>query len=64
MGIVLFLAAISCVVSLSTAVYMGYLDKRKQKALNADAIVTGEKVSLLDVKDFPMRLVLAGNLLT
>ena len=55
MGIVLFLAAISCVVSLSTAVYMGYLDKRKQKALDADAIVTGEKVSLLDVKDFPMR---------
>jgi len=56
MGIVLFLAAFSCVVSLLCSLYMGYLDKRKQEALHTEALETGEKVSLWDVKDFPLSL--------
>jgi len=56
MGIVLFLAAISCIVSLFCAFFTGYLDKRKQRLLQTDAIKTGEKVSLWDVKDFPLSL--------
>ena len=57
MGIVLFLGASSCIVSLGCAFYTGYLDKRKQRLLHTDAIQTGEKVSLWDVKDFPLRSV-------
>lgn len=62
MGIVLFTSAISCIVSLFCASYMGYLDKRKQKLLDTDAIETGEVVSLWDVKDFPLRSILLNNL--
>ena len=57
MGIVLFLAAISCIVSLLCSLYMGYLDKRKQEALHTEALETGEQVSLWDIKDFPLRFV-------
>lgn len=56
MGIVLFLAAISCIVSLLCSLYMGYLDKRKQEALHTEALETGEQVSLWDIKDFPLSL--------
>lgn len=54
LGIVLFIATITCVLSMLCALIIGCLDKRAEKLLRRNETVNQEKVQLRDIKDFPL----------
>ncbi|XP_076344249.1 lysosomal dipeptide transporter MFSD1-like [Tachypleus tridentatus] len=54
LGIVLFVASVSCLLSLICAFVLGFLDWRAEKILKKASVGTGETISLTDVKDFPL----------
>lgn len=51
-GIVLFLAAITCVISMICACALGFMDKRAERLLRRGEGQEPQAVSLKDVKDF------------
>lgn len=53
LGITLFIASLTCVLSLLCALIMGFFDWRAEKILNKAAGQCGEVVRLSDIKDFP-----------
>lgn len=53
-GIVLFLAALTCVVSMICACILGIMDKRVERLLRRGEGQEHEVVSLTDIKDFKL----------
>lgn len=53
LGVTLFIASATCVLSLISAFIMGFFDWRAEKILNKAAGQTGEVVRFKDIKDFP-----------
>ncbi|GFS67912.1 major facilitator superfamily domain-containing protein 1 [Nephila pilipes] len=53
LGITLFIASVTCVLSLISALIMGFFDWRAEKILNKAAGQCGDVVRLSDIKDFP-----------
>uniref|UniRef100_A0AAY4DZK8 Lysosomal dipeptide transporter MFSD1 n=1 Tax=Denticeps clupeoides TaxID=299321 RepID=A0AAY4DZK8_9TELE len=56
LGIVLMIAATTCLLSLICALVLGCLDRRAEKILNKAEGKTGEVIKLKDVKNFPLEL--------
>lgn len=54
LGIALFIATATCVLSMLCALIIGYLDKRAEKLLRRNETASQEKVQLKDIKDFPL----------
>lgn len=52
LGLALFFAAITCVLSLVCALILGYFDRRAERLTNRSAGKTGEVVKITDAKDF------------
>lgn len=53
-GVVLFLATLTCVMSFFCSVILGILDKRAERILRRNDTSSGEVVRLKDIKDFPI----------
>ncbi|KAG8195769.1 hypothetical protein JTE90_004776 [Oedothorax gibbosus] len=53
LGVTLFIASLTCVFSLVSALIIGFFDWRAEKILNKAAGQTGEVIRLSDIKDFP-----------
>ncbi|XP_012693884.2 major facilitator superfamily domain-containing protein 1 [Clupea harengus] len=56
LGIALMIGASTCLLSLTSALVLGYLDRRAERILNKEEGKTGEVIKLTDVKDFPLQL--------
>ncbi|XP_039253474.2 lysosomal dipeptide transporter MFSD1-like [Styela clava] len=56
LGVSLFIAALTCLFSLTCAISLAYLDKRAEKILNRKKNEAEEAVKLTDVKDFSIQL--------
>ncbi|EDV21302.1 uncharacterized protein TRIADDRAFT_30594 [Trichoplax adhaerens] len=56
LGATLWFGCAFCILSLFCAVLLAYYDKRANRLLGKDDEKTGEKVSLLDVKDFSLQI--------
>ncbi|XP_054714124.1 major facilitator superfamily domain-containing protein 1-like [Uloborus diversus] len=54
LGVTLFIASLTCVLSLVAALIMGFYDWRAEKILNKTAGQTGEVIRFKDIKDFPL----------
>ncbi|XP_023238248.1 major facilitator superfamily domain-containing protein 1-like [Centruroides sculpturatus] len=54
LGIVLFIASSTCLLSLLCALILGYFDWRAEKILENLSNDTGEVIRIKDVKDFPL----------
>nr|CAD7443321.1 unnamed protein product [Timema bartmani] len=52
-GVVLFIASVTCVMSLVCALLLAWMDKRAERILKRRPLHEGEVVRLTDVKDFP-----------
>ncbi|CAG2058035.1 unnamed protein product [Timema podura] len=52
-GVVLFIASVTCVMSLVCALLLAWMDKRAERILKRKPLHEGEVVRLTDVKDFP-----------
>lgn len=53
-GVVLFIAASTCVMSLVCGIILGIMDKRAERILKRKIADDGEVVHITDVKDFPL----------
>lgn len=52
-GVVLFIASVTCIMSLVSAIILAYLDRRAERILKRTVVQDGEVVRITDVKDFP-----------
>ncbi|XP_073215651.1 lysosomal dipeptide transporter MFSD1 isoform X5 [Lepidochelys kempii] len=56
LGFTLMIGGVTCIFSLSCALFLAYLDKRAEKILCKEQGKTGEVIKLTDVKDFSLSL--------
>ncbi|KAL1777729.1 major facilitator superfamily domain-containing protein 1 isoform X1 [Sigmodon hispidus] len=58
LGVTLMIGSVTCILSLTCALVLAYLDRRAEKILHKEQGKTGEVIKLTDIKDFSLPLAL------